>query len=764
MRTDLLGSAPRPRSPLAGHLPRVGHWALRACAIIAIGSCSGDTLYDPDPDGDDPNTSPALVEILEPSSGAEVQTGQTVRVRAIAAGGVGGISEFVLTLSGAIGTSMKWSFSPPRDSVAIDTAFVVPNDLAGALEIRASVRDANGTNAGAKPVDLTVSAVDNTPPTLALAVETSPRMEYTDPLVFQVTARDNPGGSGIGRVGVTAIVVNSMTGDTLILPGLEREFASAHGEEVHERFVVLPHTFPPGFVDRTALPAPLNIEVHAYAVDASGNCATAVDTDPQKKLRCADFVFNGTTYRVANHLGARRQTAVVAGRTSILPDGGQVVDLLVDTLRNRLYASNIGRNKLQILEIGSGAWGPEVFVGSRPWGLALSRGGDTVYVANSGGTNLSVVTLDGNPVEDRGRRIFTPNDALYEISWSLTGGRRYTGTFHDFSDRPQFVAQDANGRLLYSTVPTPSAVDGTVRVVDILPGWQSSEARLLLGSQDIRFAERTIALAHLDSIKIFQQADGDVVEIFDHLPGFPGTILRSGLLPLEEAIDAMLRQGSDLRWGYGRWDRDRIGLSDTTYVALSGDRQWVAFGEGGRVDAGRISFWHAGSQSLSYEVSVADIVSNSAEPIRGLELNRDGTLGAARGAAAYFFTTDLRLQGSFSDGLAPGSTGAVLHPGHPSDYRGSVSLGSTPETVAFVGTGNHTIRIVDTVHFTYRGEIPIRDNLNGPFRVGPPSFADNQGKNCPGDPTCVVARLYGVTSAGGVVVVDVLASDINSLR
>jgi hypothetical protein len=404
-------------------------------------------------------------------------------------------------------------------------------------------------------------------------------------------------------------------------------------------------------------------------------------------------------------------------------------------------------------------------VGSRPWGLALSRGGDSVYVANSGGTNLSVVSLGGTPAEDRRRRIFTPNDALYEISWSDTGARRYTGVFHDFSDRPQFVAQDANGRLLYSTEPTRSAVDGTVRVVDIEAGWASPEARLLLGNHDIRYADRVIAIAHVDSIKIFQQTVGDdLVEIYDHRPGFPTTLLRSGLQPLQDAIATMLAAGSDLRWGFGHWDRDRIGLSDTTFVAISGDRQWVAFGEGGRANVGRIDFWHAGSQSLSYEVSVADIVSNASESIRGLDLNRDGTLGTARGAASYFFTTDLRLQGSFIDGLEQGGTGAVLHPRHPGDYRAGVTRGSGPETVAFVGTGNRTIRIVDTVHFTYRGEIPIRDNLTGPFRAAPPSVADNQGKNCPGDSTCVVAKLYGATDAGGVVVVKVLASDIESLR
>ena len=45
----------------------------------------------------------------------------------------------------------------------------------------------------------------------------------------------------------------------------------------------------------------------------------------------------------------------------------------------------------------------------------------------------------------------------------------------------QHLAQDAFGRLLYSTLPTAAAGDGTMRVADKQPGWQQAEVRLLLG-------------------------------------------------------------------------------------------------------------------------------------------------------------------------------------------------------------------------------------------------------------------------------------------
>ena len=53
-----------------------------------------------------------------------------------------------------------------------------------------------------------------------------------------------------------------------------------------------------------------------------------------------------------------------------------------------------------------------------PWGMVISNGGDSLYVANSGGTNISVLRLsnagDGNDlVEDVPRRLLTPNVVLW---------------------------------------------------------------------------------------------------------------------------------------------------------------------------------------------------------------------------------------------------------------------------------------------------------------------------------------------------------------
>src|SRR5258707_15025258 len=55
--------------------------------------------------------------------------------------------------------------------------------------------------------------------------------------------------------------------------------------------------------------------------------------------------------------------------------------------------SNINNRRLEVWQGASGAFdGAGIVVGSQPWGMTFSRTAaakDTLYVANSGGTNLS---------------------------------------------------------------------------------------------------------------------------------------------------------------------------------------------------------------------------------------------------------------------------------------------------------------------------------------------------------------------------------------
>ncbi len=188
----------------------------------------------------------------------------------------------------------------------------------------------------------------------------------------------------------------------------------------------------------------------------------------------------------------------------------------------------------------------------------------------------------------------------------------------------------------------------------------------------------------------------------------------------------------------------------------------MAFGDGGEPQVGKVVMWTSAAAQISSRLTIADLVNNASERVRALHLNRDGSLGMARGAfGSYFFSTDLRLRGTVPE-LALGGGGGELHPDHPDT---PAPTASSPTTVAFTISGDRSIRIVDTVHYTERGRIPIRDDLFGAtLRVIPPLPSDNngQGRGCGGS-SCVVAKVFAVTNGGGVLVVDVRASDISDL-
>ena len=293
----------------------------------------------------------------------------------------------------------------------------------------------------------------------------------------------------------------------------------------------------------------------------------------------------------------------------------------------------------------------------------------------------------------------------------------------------------------------------------------------MLAPEDIAAPSDTIpvadqwVIAHADSVD--QVCGTDLYEIFDHKPGYPDVVVRSGVMRIDSALAVMdghkARGDSDIYYKAGIWDRERLAFRDTTFVTASRDRQWVAFGEGGGVasPAGRITLWNAGQEGINRRLHVTDVLNNASERVTGLELNSDGTLGAARGDfGSYFWNRELRLVGSASS--QPGGSGVALHPDHPSFSPG---MASGESTLSFVGQADHTVRILDTAHFTERGQIHIRDRIVGPLKAGSPLPTDNDGTGsaCLGQ-DCVAVKLYGITDAGGVVVIDVRRRDFITLQ
>jgi hypothetical protein len=729
---------------------------------VALSGCDGDTLYDVVP----PDVNPPEVSVDSPLNGAEVQAGGRVPIR-ISAADEEGVSSITIRITGAVTETIEIEFVPPQTEIQADTAFTVPAQAEGNIQISASVTNTQGVQASAGSVGLSISTEDGLSPWVSLTVSAPPRMELTDLISVTVKAFDNPGGSGIASTGLTAIVTNTSRTDTLVLNPTDAFVGQASDTAVSE------FSFTPPFVDPTDLPDTLGIVFFGIAYDQKGNCGGSVTEAFTSQVSCNSVPIGGTQYTIANAVTDARQVIAVTGRTSLTPGGGVLADLLVDTLRSRVYVSNLTRNRIQTLEADPGTWGDSILVAADPWGLDISQGGDSLFVANSGGASISFVSLVGSPKEDLSRRYVTQNTPLFEITRQSGGSAEDTtgafdkleGVFIDFSDRPQFIARDAMGRLLYSTKPTPSAEEGTIRVVTKEVGWDFPEAKILLVPSDVEYVPDKFAIAHVDSIDLYRvYEDHDLVEIHDHKVGFPDVTISSGVLRLDSALAVMsANPDSDIFWVEGGWVRERLSFNDTTFVTASGDREWVAFGEGGTDgdEAGRITLWDASAAKIHRRLLVADLVGNASERVSGLTMNEDGSLGAARGNnASYYWSTDLRIQGTVATDVV-GGAGVALHPHHPSF---TPATPSSETTLSFVGQADYTIRILDTTHFAERGQLHIRDLVVGPLKAGPPLPTDNDGLGsaCVGD-DCVVVKLYGITDAGGVVVVDVYRRDIADL-
>ncbi len=587
-----------------------------------------------------------------------------------------------------------------------------------------------------------------TPLSVAVQTTSSPRMERTDSLKIEVRATDSTGKRGVAEVGATALVTHA-DGSTSVLTRSSTYDAASTSSATPTFAFALP--IAPGDL---SLPDTLGVEAYGWAVDGQGNCVASTSAAGQR-LSCGDV--SGATVAL-DATGQTSDVIAVRGQTVDLPSEGRIADAMVDPARSRLYLSNLTKHHLEVLDLTTHAFRPFVEVGSEPWGLGMSRNNDTLFVANSGGTSISYVSLNAL-TEDVGRRLKTPNEVLYDVTVSLDPNfnTRYLPHYIDFSDRPEFLAQDYTGRILYSTLPTEVAPLGTIRWVDPNPDPASStdvpEVRFLFTTDAITPSEVSWAFAQIDSLHVLTASgQDDHVQLFDHVPGHPSQLIQSDVLLIPEAITSIRSRGSDIIAAPGTWNTNVLGFSDTTYVSLSGDRHWVAFGEGNRAPAGRIVLFDAARNQVSRAISVTDLVNNASEKVNGVDINYDGSFGVARGdQAAYFFDSDLRLQGVYEPGV-PGGAGAALQPG---------SVPTLPK-YAFVGSSENTVKAIDTTHFLLRAEVPIRDNIVGPLRASGPLPGENAGLSCGGspDPGCIVAKIYGITSGGGVVIVNILAADL----
>ena len=742
------------------------------------------------------------VSITAPPDSFSVGIGSEFNARISIFDGAG-IDSAKLVLSGAIVDTLSLQL-PPGTSEEFEVLQTVQMSEAGEVFLQAWAWNTDEVAGQSRRVlvnVLTEPPADEEPPELSLTTErlvppgTEGRVELSDEIRAVVTAID--GLSGLERMGLLIVASRAGIQDTI---RVDTTLDSSRSQETFTFQVPVESLYArigltdPAEVD-SILPEDLDLRIHAFAADAQGQIACAVVDEEQRSCTPGGYSPD-EFYAATGSPGSLLELDVVRGRTLQLRDAGsRIADLEVDTLNERLYMSDIAQNLvwgLPVLpDLGDMAQDEQfaVKVGSQPWGLFIGERGEDermLIVANSGGTNLSFVDIapaDTAAVAEIDQvRLFTPNAVLSEVS--ITSDEQGFTRFvveppYDFSDRPQFIAQDSLRRIVYANVPTEAAGLTALRYIltdpDPSTEQDNPEVRFLIHSDMVNPDNpEQLAIANVDAVLV-RALEGapDSIAFLGHVPGYPDSeIITDFYAQPESAIQELNNQirsimqarglgaEAELYTGFlsrGSWNLGAVGLADTTYVVASGDRGRIAIGEGAASPTGRILMWFAEpSVATSASIQIRDLVNNASEQVLGVGLNNDGSLGVARGVeATYFFTTDLREQGRVVPTDYNGGAGAAFHPEHDTRFAGG---DEDPDGggFAFTGTSQRSVEVTNTFHFYEVADIQIRDNIVGPLQVGPPLRAE---RNCTGD-GCVVAKVYGITDSGGVVVLNVRRRDL----
>jgi hypothetical protein len=659
---------------------------------------------------------PPTVRIVSPTATDAAVVGRQVLIT------ITGSSELKIRSLGFIATgavtavdSVVYSNPLLVDRTAIDTLTIPANATPGPLTLQPFLIDSLGRQRFlGTPVTLQVipAAGAGTIPVVDFGLNS--RIEVTDTIF--VTANDPAGISMLGY-------------DVRLLDGtvVGQDSITSSGQ-----ITSLRNTFT---MRLNVTTYPTRVLVRAFARNSAGTSDTA---------------------RVGGAIRVDTVT-VVAGSTRPLPVGGLVADALYHQASDKLYLSNITRNQLEVFYLGDSTFKTPVRVGSRPWGIAAwprDRGdvttprygqGDTILVANNGGTSISYVQV--NPVDpnDSGLERYRyplPNIIVYSITAKLseeTGQLIQVRTRYDFSDRPQWLGAVCNGATtpnspcneviaVYSTSPTLGQSvpfdknNGTLRWENLTRQqshfiWQHSSG------QGDRRAD-TIEIERFGSM----DAAGNIV-------GHPDSLLVPFLQIGVHASGATDTVANVFRI-------NEVAFRDTTFVRNSGNFRRAIMGEGGRVlgndvtrnaraityDASigmkRSNYSHPGfvlptpvaDSGISRALDVTDYVANTSARVLGVSINFDGQIGAIRADSVYLIDPLLRLQGLLEvSGTNPGFDF------HPLNYGGGDPglPGSVlpTERLAFSASLQPEIEVYDTWEYRRVGCVPVRDPIIGPIKV-----------------------------------------------
>lgn len=692
-------------------------------------------------------TGPKLT-IVAPVTGDSVPQGVAVQV-SVQLTHTDGVARDTIRVTGQsnwptpLDTTIVHTFPSGSRNITDTATFIVPANapLRSRITINASARDVNGNPGSATPVVVFVRAVGTVPPRVFQTIP--PRMEMTDS--FSVTAT----GDGITSIG--------------------RILMDSAGVVFRRDSVVFTAPFTSNRTQKLPLVDSLPLQGRKLNI-----VSFAWDNNTPRQIGYS--IQAGTTSPITTESLATRDTTLVTfGRTYAAPRNAVMGDVAVDATRGNIFLSNTANNLLEVWDnVGKTFSANGVPVGAQPWGLFQSNEDTTLLVGNSGATTISRVfigTTDKTQMRERlARRIRTRDIIIYLVQFIRdpnTGKIRLVRIPNvSYSDRPQYVVESEAGRIFYSTKPTVAAEPGTIRWVDPTLPFPDPQQIISYGIAE-QSDDFVYAIFHADSVRIGASPPSttvsDTLYIYDHPYGQLGpTLVASDSFPVS-AINKIRALGSDA-FAVLNMNLPSLELTDTTFVAASGDRKWIAFGEGntggGELGQGRIMMVNDPLPLpvpgfFSPGITVRDLVHNASERVFGIAIDSTGLQITSHGLKTYMAAVDLpfhlRLDGEY-DSFDNGA-GVAYHP------RAKSTLSQVDHRISFSATASGIIEVIDVAHYNNRGRFITKGNLYGPLRVSGPLPGDNVGLTCPGDTRCVVLKLFGLTSAG-LIVIDVRASDI----
>ena len=553
-------------------------------------------------------------------------------------------------------------------------------------------------------------------PTVTFSV--APRVEVGDTITVTAT-----GASGVGRVGFA--VHHLGTNDTVQLA----------------RFT---DTLPG---NNTNVIAKFRLNLDTMAIGASA-----------RQVTVGAFAWDstGTKYAVAPTLDT---LTVVAGTTVGLPSGGVIGDAIVDSVHGAgadpvLLFTNTPLDRVEVFHLSTNTFGPPIPVGANPVGIALwphdtsGNYGDSVIVANSGGTNLSIVSVATGAEMSRHT---LPN---YRVETIVTkanagGGTDVITTGYDLSDRPQYLGSVCRKGVspggcdsviaIYSTTPTPAQTPPFAGRGYV--AWENLNAANTQKNAGHFFFEpagNTTVAGGNDSLQIiairdYVAANGTIVQVRDTIVGAgQGTIL----------------------------DINRLAFQDSTFVRNAGNFNYAVIGEGGlnqgfarvlsydptavfttltgttcMVAGVRLACSTLVDNGVSPGVYVSDFLVNHASPVFSVATNHNGRTSLVRADSIYTFDKTLKQTGLMQ--TTGGFPGMDMDPTNDFDAATRTSGTNKNDRLVFAARSDAGIDVFDTYWYQRIGTVPIRDTILGPIRV-----ANSSG-------TLVLA---GITSRGVVVI------------